>query len=140
MQRKVAAALVAVLALGLASCGGTSRLSAADFRKQANSVCSDTRAMLLALEQQASGVPRSRGTPLLVATMNTGLEQLGRLHAPSELDGGFERLRKDLAAQRDFFAQAAHRTHPTAAARRANVVLTHRIGRTANELGLPGCV
>ena len=43
MHGKVAGALVVALALALASCGGSSTLSKADFVKQANAACAKAR-------------------------------------------------------------------------------------------------
>jgi hypothetical protein len=52
MQRKVGAALVAALVLGLAGCGGGEPLSRAELTQRANAICRAQSARLNALQQR----------------------------------------------------------------------------------------
>jgi hypothetical protein len=141
MQRKVAAAFVAVLTLGLASCGGgKDRLSASQFKQRANAICNETRGQATQLAGQAQGkIDRSSAKRLLAIT-DKGIGKLEALKPPKADEAKFAEMRRELQGERDFIASALKQSRPSPAAVRANAARGQRIGQTARELGLSGCV
>ena len=144
MRRRGAALVVAVVTL--MGCGGSDRLSAADYRRQATRICADA-------DRRAKAVPRPKNLAGLRAYLDRTLvifeDDNGRLRAlkpPADLqDGHAAALRAQDAAVRELrrLRDELRAPKPSLAAVQAGLARVARLGAEADRqfraLGLPRC-
>ncbi len=136
MDRKMLSAVVAALALALASCGGSSKpLSRADFAKQANTICKRRQALIATAQRQHRNDFRGAVKQALPG-FTKSLDELASLKAPTEDKA---RLAEIISIEREQLA----RIQAAMAGRRQTQETTADIHKQANlkrELGLTSCV
>ena len=144
MHPRGAALVVAVVTL--AGCGGSDRLSAADYRKQATRICADA-------DRRARAVPRPKDLAGLrsyldstVAIVQQDNERLRALKPPGDLqDGHAAALRAQDAAIRELqrLRTELRAPKPSLAAVQAGLARVARLGSEADRqfrrIGLPRC-
>lgn len=140
MHRKVAVALVALLALGLASCGGRKTLSAKDFKTQVSNVCQRVAAQVGALESAATASNKVASLHRAAADMTAGLKQMEAIKAPAAMEVSYARLKAGWTARRDAALELA-KPHPHLSAASASAVSAHdnSVNAAAQSLGLRSC-
>lgn len=134
------APLVAVLALGIASCGGSGSLSRADLVKQARAICTERRTGIEALRRR---YPRDLARLIVAAVplMERGTSKLADLNPPKEMEAEYHRFVTDQRAEiaeirRAIAAFKAHRRSPPG----PSTGVTQRRTDLKHKLGLDTCM
>ena len=107
MHRKVAVAMAAVLALGVASCGGSDPLTKAEFTKQANAVCVKARARIERMKGAGGEIAAlmQKG----VAYERAKADGIRALDAPDELKAAITEYTHAITARGAYFEKASRR-------------------------------
>jgi len=147
MYRKVAAALVAALALGIASCGGSEpELTQAQLVKRVEAACR-------AGQEVSSRQQRPRGRTdaitafldAIVAGQEAALDRLGDLNAPNAVDDDFDTFKQGLQDRVDLVKRVAATDRAQVEAAMRDIqpqvdAATRRIATAARGIGIRGCV
>lgn len=143
MHRKVAAALVAALALGVASCGGSEEpLTRAQLVRQLETACRQAQ------ERAAEAGRGARGETDFFAAVLAGqrelVERVDGLEPPDEAANDLETLKSGLAERTDVLAEVAEagraeQQRMMADASRRMETVTRDIDGALRGLGVEGC-
>ena len=143
MHRTVAGVAIAVLALGMASCGGGSKtLTKADFAKQVNAVCGETQKQMNAALNSRQRAGLIAKLPQLAAYESAQAKKLEAIASPPELKDQYARFKASVVARHERLVQYA----AIFRARRSTTALEARAKReseaarrVARQLGLRSC-
>jgi hypothetical protein len=142
MHRKVAAALVAALALGVASCGGSETLTRAELVDRIEAAC--RQAQRLAQQDARAGGRETNFFAAIVAGQRALVKSVEGLEAPDELSEDVDRLKAGLAQRVDLVADLADM--PESEQQRALAAVNDEIESTTRDvegafrrLGVSGC-
>jgi hypothetical protein len=106
----VACALLAGAIALLAACGGKDRLSAAEFRQQADAICAKYQAQLDAVESPSSVEEVPAWADKAIPIIENGNDELNDLEPPEEFEEDFDRAleinEENLEIARDIRAAA----------------------------------
>jgi hypothetical protein len=142
MQRTGVTAIVAVLALGLASCGGSGGATdaATQFRAQATAVCRQMGAQVQAIARRVTRTNERRSLIRVSTVIGEGVQQLDELTPPTELTSQYKQLRFWLSA-RGRAARELAQPHPhlTTPSRRVMEGTKSPLRKAASAIGLRGC-
>jgi hypothetical protein len=143
-NRAAARLSVALAALVVAGCGGSSTLSRADFVKQANAVCRRVNTKISSAGQATSAADVVRIGPAVVAAEQNGLADLRKLKPPANLQADWTKILADLNLLTNNASKlvAAARKNDGASAQQAANDSTQRqseIDRLAGRDGLTNC-
>lgn len=137
-------AAVAAVLVGCGGGGGSDRLSADEFRQQANAVCDKYDAKITALAP-SSGADVASSVEKVIPLIEQGLAELRALNPPEELADDYDRMldetAKAIPAARKLADAAANQD--TAAMQEAlqeGRRASDESDRIATELGLTQCV
>jgi hypothetical protein len=136
MDRKVLGAVVAALALALASCGGSDTLSRADFVKQANAICKRRTVMIAATQQHHRNDVRGAIEEALPVFAKT-IDGLASLHAPAESKASISKIIAIERAQLGRIRAIAAGHRPSSA---ESLPVLHEQSNLKRQLGLESCV
>jgi hypothetical protein len=149
MHRKVAAAFVAALALGVASCGSSEPpLTRAQLVSRVEAAC---RAGQQASQRQArtsSGSSRSANAlafvEAVVAGQKVAIDRIEDLNAPDEVKDTFDSFKQSMQQRADLFdrvksAGAANLQRAMTTAQRDGEALSKRLQQAVRDLGVEGC-
>ena len=146
MYRKVAAALVAALALGIAGCGGSeSELTRAQLVRRVETACRQGQ-QVADREQRAAG--RGRGMEVFIDSVAAGqqaiLDRIGDLNVPDELQDDFDALRSGMQERLDLLERAgsvdrAELERAVRGIQQQAEAATRRIAAAGRTLGIEGC-
>jgi hypothetical protein len=144
MHRSVAAALVAALALGVASCGGSEEpLTRAQLVRQIEVACRE--GSKAGRRVKRSSEPRALLIDRLVTGQRAAVEEIDDLNPAESVKADFEAFKQQMHARADLFARAG--SHSGAALVRAmnaaeaeGIRITKQLLAAANRLGVKGCV
>ena len=93
MSRTLAVLVVAVGALLAGGCGGgDDRLSEADFRQQANDICTDVNGQLEGLEQPTTPDEVGAFVSDAIPVLESGLDRLHGLNPPEDMEDDYNRF------------------------------------------------
>ncbi|HEX5467513.1 MAG TPA: hypothetical protein VFW80_00540 [Gaiellaceae bacterium] len=145
-MRRVAAALVGILGLLVAACGGGGgeRLSKAEFTTQANAICGKYEKQLKALDAPTSLEEVPDLVDKALAILNKEVDEISDLNPPEELEDQFDALieqTNNTKAAADDLADAAKANDEDAvqqALDEGNAAST-RADQIAGQLGLDAC-
>ena len=143
MHRKVAAALVAALALGVASCGGSDeQLTRAQVVRRIETACRQAQARTQEASRSARG-QESFFTAVLAGQRHLTSEVEG-IEAPDEMADEIDTLKSSLAERTDVVAEVAEKSR--AEQQRALSAASDKIGTATRNaeavfrrLGIRGC-
>lgn len=143
-KRAVARLSVALAAVVVAGCGGSSTLSRADFVKQANAVCKRVNTKITSAGQATSAADVVRIGPAVVAAERKGLVDLRKLKPPKSLQADWTKILADLNLLTDNANKlvTAARKNDSAGAQQAANDSTQRqaeIDKLAGRDGLTNC-
>ncbi|MBS1871561.1 MAG: hypothetical protein JSS99_18085 [Actinobacteria bacterium] len=147
MYRKVAAALVAVLALGLASCGGSEpELTRAQLVRKVELACREAQA-IAAREARAKGRAGENGAFIagLLGGQKAVLDRIHNLNAPNSIQSEFDALKQGMqdridAVERVASASRADMQRMIRAVQPQAEAAARRMEAASNSLGIRGCV
>ena len=148
MHRKVAAALIAALALGIAACGSSEPLTRAQLSRRIETVCKQVQQQI-----QAQARARSRAAPedaqkqfivAVVAGQRAIEKKLADLDAPDAAKDSFDAFKQAVQERADLYARVS--TSSTAEISRAmqaaqdqGEALSRTIRQTTRRLGVEVC-
>ena len=142
MHRKVAAALVAALALGVASCGGSEPLTRAQLVRQLETACRQAQERA----EEAGRSARGEGGffEAVLAGQRVLVERVEGLEPPDELRDDVDTLESGLAERTDLVAEVAQagraeQQRLMAEATRRMETVTRDIDGALRRLGVEGC-
>lgn len=142
MHRKVAAALVAALALGVASCGGSEPLTRAQLVRQLETACRQAQERAA----EAGGAARGEGGffEVVLAGQRVLAERVEGLEVPDELRDDVDTLESGLAERTDLLgdvaeAGRAEQQRLMAEATRRMETVTRDVEGALRRLGVEGC-
>jgi predicted small lipoprotein YifL len=142
MEGKVIRALmVAMLALGLASCGGSGPLSRADLVKQANAICKQRTADVAAMRKRVHTRDFATFVAAVLPVVDKDTSKLEALKPPQELKSAYTTWTAGVRAQithvrGSLAALRAHRRAPSGESPAA----AERQAKLARQLGLTSCL
>jgi len=148
MYRKVAAALVAVLALGLASCGGSEpELTRAQLVRKVELACREAQTIA---EREARTQRARKGENMafvagLLAGQKAVLDRIHNLNAPNSIQSEFDSLKQAMqdridAVERVASASRADVQRMIKAVQPQAEAAARRMEAVSNSLGIRGCV
>lgn len=149
MHRTVAAALVAVLALGIASCGGgEAALTRAQLVRKIELACREAQRQSQRRINAITGSSNRSREAFITAIVDGQRAQLERvedLHPSDAVRAQFETFKTGLKQRLDAFAQlesvnGANLQRAIEAASRATEAITSRVQEAAARLGVKTCV
>jgi hypothetical protein len=143
MHRKLAAALVAALAIGVASCGGSEPLTRAELVDRIEAACrqAEERAER---EQRAAGRGASNFFAAVLAGQRQLVERVEGLEGPDEIADDVETLKTGLAERTELVATVAEASRAeqqrtmTAVGERLESV-SRSVDGALRRLGVRGC-
>jgi hypothetical protein len=143
MHRKVAVALVAVLALGIASCGGSEKtLTRAELVRQVERACKDGQR---AGQKQARADGGSGFIRAVLASQKTVMDKIGDFNASGAAKSDFETFKDGVQTRLDVIERiaAAPRADQPRVMRAEQPTIETTSRRTqaaARRLGIDGCI
>jgi hypothetical protein len=147
MHRKVAAALVAAFALGIASCGGSEpELTRAQLVRRVEVACRAGQKVASRPHRTTSGTDAATAfLDSIVAGQEVAVERLGDLNAPDAVGDDFDTFKQGMQDRLDLIKRvaAADRAQVEAAMRDIQPqveAVTRRIATAARGVGIRGCV
>ncbi len=143
MHRKVAAALVAALALGVASCGGSESLTRAELVNRIEAACRQAGQRTQQEQRAARGDETSFFTAL-VAGQREMVERVEGLEAPDELADEVDTIKTGLADRTEMIASVAEASRAEQQRAMAEIGgrvedITRRVEAAFRSLGIRGC-
>jgi len=141
MHRTVAAALVAVLVLALASCGGAESLTRAELVRRIEAACNTAQAQMRA----RGGGEQGSFLAAIAASQRVVVKTVSKLHPPDASKADFETFKQGLEQRLAVFtrAESSVRSVGVASAVRSvqaeGEVITKRLRTAATRLGATGC-
>jgi hypothetical protein len=143
MQRKLAGAVAAVLALGIAACGGSGGsspkpLGAAQFRAQVDAVCRHAQARTKVV-YEAKGLEQKQVLGRLADSAQQAIAALDAITAPAALEHRYSQLLHAMRVEGDHLARGARGWRPPAAQTETEWARIHSRARIAKALGLTVC-
>lgn len=147
MHRKVAAALVAALALGVASCGSSDEpLTRAELVRQVEAACAQGQRQAEAAQRESrSSVTGDAFLTSLIAGQRTVSARIADIDPPDELSDDFDAFKQNIEARTAVFerfqASRAKLTDKRAIAAIEPEVqaLGERLQAVTRRLGIEGC-
>ena len=140
MDRKGVGAAVAVLALGIASCGGSAALSRAELTKRANAICKHRTAKINAAQVRRKGST----TAFMAAALpiaSKSLDELAALKPPASLKSKYDQF---MTGERSQIGTVRRALAALRAGRRPgpgeSVGDLHRQAQVTRDLGLEACI
>lgn len=143
MHRRVAAALVAALALGVASCGGSESLARAEVVERVEAACRAAQQRMTQAQREA----RDGATGFLaaaVAGQRLLAERVEAIEPAGEVADAVDALKAGLVERAELIERIAdaprsEQSRVTAAAGRRTEALTRDIDAAFRSLGVRGC-
>jgi hypothetical protein len=148
MHRKVAAALVAALALGAAGCGGAEPLTRAQLVRRIETACAQgQRATQRRLKTTRGSTEESqkRFIAAVVVGQRAIVDGIEDLDAPDSAKDTFDAFKQAISERTDVFdrlqsGSMAEIRRKVSTAQPQTEVLTGRMAQAARELGVDGCI
>jgi hypothetical protein len=149
MHRKVAAALLAALALGIAGCGGSEEtLSRAQLTSRIQAACRQAqRAQEARMRRSARGSGTAAFIDAVVAGQKVAVERIDELHPTDAVQSQFDAFKQGMQDRVDLFERVASVDGSDAAVKRAVAAISaagdainRRLSTAARRLGVEGCV
>jgi hypothetical protein len=149
MHRKVAAALLAALALGVASCGGSeAQLTRAQLLRRIDVACRHGQAT--SQKEMRGGRGAKDFVSAIVAGQHTVMDELGDLNPPDAAKGTFDAFKQSLQDRLDLFerfdsmSEAAlerlQREGNRSKLAAPVEAVTRRMSAASAKLGVRGCI
>jgi len=141
MYRKVAAALVAVLALGIASCGGSEpQLTRAQLVRRVETACAEARRVT----ERRTGSEQGAYVKAIVAGQEVMVERIKDLNPPSAAHDRFETIKQGMQDRLDQLktiasASRADFQRTMRAAQPKVEAASRRLSAAVGSLGIEGC-
>ena len=149
MHRKVAAAFVAALALGVASCGSSEPpLTRAQLVRRVEAACREAQQASQRQTRSSSGSSRSANAlafvEAVVAGQKVAIDRIEELDAPDEAKDAFDTFKQSMQQRADLFdrvksAGATNLQRAMATAQREGEAVTRRLQQAVRDLGVEGC-
>lgn len=147
MHRKVAAALVTVLAIGLASCGGSEPvLTRAQLTSKITVACREAQAQAQR-EMRANQTDRSglAFVNAILTDQHAVMDKVKHLNPPAAAKSDFEAFKQGVQQRIDLVERirSAGRggvRRAIAAAQRQGEVITRKVQAATRNLGIEGCI
>jgi hypothetical protein len=146
MHRRVAVALLAALALGVASCGGESTLTRAELVRQIEVACKQAEKVSeKASRQTKSSTSASQFLTAVLAGQRAIANRLEDLDPSDAAKADFEAFKRGVQQRVRLFtgvasAGGAELQRGMRATQKQGEVLTSRIQSAADRLGVDGCI
>jgi hypothetical protein len=146
MHRTVAAALVAALALGVASCGGSEEtLSRAQLARRIEQACRQGQNVAAARSEarrRSGGSGQSQFIATILAGQRVAVERIEDLNPASDVKDDYEAFKQAMRDRIALFVrvQGSGETGTTRAVQAQGEAVTRRLHDAAGRLGVEGCV
>jgi hypothetical protein len=148
MHRKVAAALIAAFALGIAGCGGDEPLTRAQLVRSIETACKQGLRTTQARTRESRG-PANESQKRFVAAVVAGqrvvVSRIEDLNAPDATKDDFDAFKSALQERTDAYGRIGSGTgaavqRAIAASQTQTEALTIRMAEAARRLGVEGCI